>query len=183
MLAAEDVQRQVAVAVVVAVKEAAQLDGRGSDRRWRRGRARSPPAAAGAAARKASTKKAAMSLMPGDDLLVAALRVGPRGRQFQAVQRALAGQRLAAIARSATLLAGRIALADQRRQERIVPQVVVVVEVFVAQGQGEHPLGDQFVDRVLDQLGIAVIVEAGGESPECRSWLRPPAAAARRHPK
>ena len=104
--------------------------------------------------------------MPGDDLLVAALGVGPHRRQFQAIERALARQRLASILAAATVLAGRIGLAHQHRQERIVAQGVVVVEVFVAQGQGEDPLGDQFVDGVLDQLGIAVVGEAGGESPE-----------------
>ena len=104
--------------------------------------------------------------MSGDDLLVAALRVGPDGRQFQAIQRALARQRLAAILAAATILAGRIGLAHQHRQERIVAKGVVVVEVFVAQGQGEDPLGQQFGDGVFDQLGIAVVGETGGESPE-----------------
>ncbi len=45
-------------------------------------------------------------------------------------------------------------------------QGVVIVEVFVAQGQAEDPLGQQVVDRVLDQIRIAVVVEAGGQSSE-----------------
>jgi hypothetical protein len=43
------------------------------------------------------------------------------------------------------------------------PQLVVVVEVFVTQRQGEHALLEQFLDRVLDQLRISEVVEAAGE--------------------
>jgi hypothetical protein len=38
----------------------------------------------------------------------------------------------------------------------------VVVEVFIAQRQGEDPLLDQFLDGVLDQLRVAEVVEALG---------------------
>ena len=40
----------------------------------------------------------------------------------------------------------------------------MVVEVFVAQRQSVNPLGDQVIDRVLDQFGVTVIGEATGES-------------------
>src|ERR1035437_10059712 len=43
-------------------------------------------------------------------------------------------------------------------------KVVVVVEVFVAQGQGEYPLGHQFGHAVFDPLGIAMVGETGGEA-------------------
>ena len=102
--------------------------------------------------------------MLGHDLLVAALRIGSDGRQFQAIQRTLAGQRLAAIFVAAAILAGRIGLADQNGQERIESQGIVVIEVFVAQGQGEDALGEQIVRPMFDPLGIAVIGETGGES-------------------
>ena len=39
----------------------------------------------------------------------------------------------------------------------------MVVEVLVAQGQGVDPLGDQLLDGVLDEVGVAVVGEAGGE--------------------
>src|SRR5690606_15552793 len=51
-------------------------------------------------------------------------------------------------------------LARGRREERIVPQGVVVVEIFVAQGQGEHALAHQRLHRVLDALLIAPVREA-----------------------
>ena len=39
----------------------------------------------------------------------------------------------------------------------------MVVEVLVAQGQAVDPLGEQFLDGVLDEVGVAVVGEAGGE--------------------
>ena len=42
---------------------------------------------------------------------------------------------------------GRVPLADQRGQQRIVPQLVVIVQIFVAQRQAEDPLPQQFLDR------------------------------------
>ena len=104
--------------------------------------------------------------MSSNDFFVAALFVGSDGRQFQTVQRALARQRLATIFASASILAGRIGFAHQHRQERIVAEGVVVVEVFVAQGQGEYPLGHQLGHGMFDPLRIAMVGETGGESPK-----------------
>ena len=39
----------------------------------------------------------------------------------------------------------------------------VVVEVLVAEGQAQHALGEQGVDRVGDKVGIAPVDETGGE--------------------
>ena len=55
------------------------------------------------------------------------------------------------------------ALIDEDGQERVVPQLVVIVEVFVAQAQPEDALLEEFGERVLDQVGVAVIGEAAGE--------------------
>ena len=65
---------------------------------------------------------------------------------LQPVQRRLAGQRRA-------VLAARLELADQRRHHRIVAQMIVIVEVLVAERQAEHALADQRRQAVLDQLG------------------------------
>ncbi len=62
-----------------------------------------------------------------------------RAAQFQAVQRALAGNRR-------TVRPLRLELAQQHRQQRVVPQMVVIVEVLVAQRQAKHPLADQRVE-------------------------------------
>ena len=50
--------------------------------------------------------------------------------------------------------------------DRIVGGGVEVVEVFVAQGESVDPLGNEFGNRVLDPLGIAMVGETGGESAE-----------------
>ena len=42
--------------------------------------------------------------------------------------------------------------------------MVVVVEIFITQRQAEYALRDQIVQRVLDELGVAVVLEAGGEA-------------------
>jgi hypothetical protein len=39
----------------------------------------------------------------------------------------------------------------------------MVVEVFVAQGQAVDALGDEFLQGVFDEIGIAEICETGGE--------------------
>ena len=86
------------------------------------------------------------------DPVVASRR--PRGRRmFQTVEGALAGQRRA-------VLAAAFELAGQQRQQWIVAQLVVVVEILVSQGNAHDALGHQRADRVLCQAGIAVIGEA-----------------------
>ena len=77
-----------------------------------------------------------------DDLLVAAVLVGADGGQFEAVERALAGQRLAPVALPLPGLARGVGLADDGGEQGVAAEVVVVVEVLVAQGQGVDPLGD-----------------------------------------
>jgi hypothetical protein len=99
----------------------------------------------------------------GDDLLVPAVGLGADGGEFQAVERALAGQGGAAIAGARPVLAGGVGLASQHGQQRIVAQPVVVVEVFVAQAQAEDALLEQLRDGVFDQVGVAVVGETSGE--------------------
>ena len=50
--------------------------------------------------------------------------------------------------------------------ERIVPQFVVIVEVFVAEAKSEHALRDEFQYAVLDEFWIAMIGEATCEPPQ-----------------
>ena len=51
-------------------------------------------------------------------------------------------------------------LAGEQRQNRVVPQLVVVVEVFVSQGDAHDALPHQRPDRVFRETGIAVVGEA-----------------------
>ena len=73
--------------------------------------------------------------------------------QFQPVQRRLAGHRRTGLA------PGR-KLARQHRHQRVVPQLVVIVEVFVAERNAKNPLADQRADRMFDQVLTAMIAKA-----------------------
>jgi hypothetical protein len=87
------------------------------------------------------------------DLVVAARR---HRRVFEPVERALAGER-----RTTPALGDE--LAGERRQHRIVAQLVVIDQVLVAERDAEYALGHHRLDRVLD-LGLdPAVVEAGRE--------------------
>ena len=51
-----------------------------------------------------------------------------------------------------------------RLQRRVAAQVVVVVQVLEAEGEGVEALQDEGPDVVDDQRGVAVVGEAGGEA-------------------
>jgi hypothetical protein len=72
---------------------------------------------------------------------------------FKTVQRALARQGFAVGPQHRL----------QHTERWILAQLVVIVEVFVAQHQTEDPLPNQCLDPVLDVAAIALICEATGE--------------------
>ena len=84
---------------------------------------------------------------------VVAARFATRGRVFKPVQGALPRQRR-------TVLPMSLELAGEQRQNRVVPQLVVVVEVFVSQGDAHDALPHQRPNRVFRETGIAVVGEA-----------------------
>jgi hypothetical protein len=57
-------------------------------------------------------------------------------------------------------------LAHEGSQERISPELVVVVQILVPQRQAVDPLSDKVLDRVFDQVWVAVVDETGGELPD-----------------
>lgn len=83
-------------------------------------------------------------------VLLARVAVVVRRRQLQAVERALAGQSLAAILRPPAAFAFHIVFAQRHGQHRVAPQFVVVIEILVAQGQAEDALRHQIQQRMLD---------------------------------
>ena len=132
MPAAEHVKRQVAVAIIVAVKEAAFL---------------------------IAVQRVVRGVEVEDDLLgrpvvrleqqvdeqgldrrglmcdLAVLR-GPLARQFEPVQRRFARHRRA-------ILAPGLELARQHRHQRVVTKLVVIVQILVAERNAEHALPDE----------------------------------------
>jgi hypothetical protein len=90
--------------------------------------------------------------VPGDPVIARQIRPAP----LQPVERAFAGQRR-------TILAAGRQLAGQHRHGRVVAQLVVIDQVFVAQRQREDPLTDQGFDGVLDQLRRAAVGKTIGK--------------------
>ena len=154
MPAAEHIQRQIAVAIVITVKEPAflmamqrvvggvevehdlpgrpcvrleeQVDEQGLDRR----------------------RVVADLVVAGRDL----------ARQFEAVERRLARRRRAVAAPS-------LELARQHRHQRVVTKLVVIVQVFVAERDAEHALPDERGHRVLDEPLVSRVAETSRKPP------------------
>ena len=97
------------------------------------------------------------------NLLVPAVLAGPDGGEFESVEGALSRQRLAAIPPLQPRFSGGIEFSDDRGEQWIVSEVVMVVEVFVPQSQGVDALSEELLGGVFDTVGIAMIVEAGCE--------------------
>lgn len=162
MIAAETIERQETVLVVVAVKEFAELVAvhrvvggvEVEHDAFRR---------QDVLRQKGVDEKVLHGGELRGDLLVSAAGIGPDGREFQAIERALAGQRLAGVAWVLAARPGRVRLADEHGQQRIVPQPVVIDQILVAQTQTEDALLQKIHQRVLDGLGVAVVGETSGE--------------------
>ena len=63
-----------------------------------------------------------------------------------------------------TILAARCQLARQNGHDRIVPQLIVVVEILIPQRNPNYPLPDKRCDRVFDKLRAPLVVKAGRKS-------------------
>jgi hypothetical protein len=91
----------------------------------------------------------------GIDLVV--LRAMTLRRVLNTIERALACQSLAVRAQHRSQLPG------QRRENWILTQLVVVVEVFIAQHQAEDPLPHHRLDPMLDIARVTPVAEAAGK--------------------
>ena len=153
MPAAEDIQRQIAIAVVIAVEEPAFLmpvqwviGGIEIERDLRRG--------FGVGIEEQIDEQGLDGGCIGGNPGIA----GWLGAaEFKPVQCAFAGQRGAVLARGRQL-------ARQGRQHRVVAELVMVVEVFVAEREADNPLHHQRLDRMLGVGGMAVVAEAGRQA-------------------
>ena len=154
MAAAEDIERQIAIAIVIAVKE--------------------PPLliavqriVGGVEVEHDLTRRLGVRVekqideQPLDrrgvvvDLVIARSLARAR-RMLQPVQRALARQRR-------RLIAIALELAQKHAQNRIAAQVVVVVEVLIAERQAEDALRDQGLERMNGEQRAAVVAKASGK--------------------
>ena len=83
---------------------------------------------------------------------------------LESLQCALARQRMTAVSRPQPLRADEIALARRQREQRVVAQKVMVVQILVPKRDPEHPLRHQLCRRVLHARLIAVVHEAVREA-------------------
>jgi hypothetical protein len=79
------------------------------------------------------------------DLLVAAPRVGADGGEFEAVQGAPTGRRLAPVASPQAGLTRGVVLTDDGGEQGVSAEVVVVAEVLVARRRGVDSLGEKLL--------------------------------------
>ena len=60
-------------------------------------------------------------------------------------------------------------------EQRVVTKLIVVVQVFIAEREGEHALADQGLDRVLEQSWVAPVGEtAGHPTDQPEAAIQPP---------
>ena len=90
-------------------------------------------------------------------------RVGAVGTEFETVERAFARQRLALVLLEMALFAEHIGTPQHGGQERIGAQRVMVIEVLVAERQGEDALAQHDGEIVLNEALIAPVGKAVGE--------------------
>jgi hypothetical protein len=153
MPAAEHVERQIAVAVVIAVEKTFLLmavqrvvGGVEVERDLRR-RCRMR-------VEKQIDKQTFDRRRIMTDLVIAGRFLAA---QFQTIERRFASQRR-------TIGALGFELAAEHRQHRVMAQLIMVVQVLIAQRNPEHPLTHQPWHLVHEQIGITIIGEAVGKA-------------------
>jgi len=166
--ATEDVEREVAVVPVVAVEEPAFL--LAVERIVRRVEVEHDPER-----RLLMSVQEVLDEQPLDgfaivDDLVIARDLGSRA--LQAIERTAPGQSVAAIARPHPSVPHQIPLPGRHGQQRIVPQGVVIVEILVALGLGQHALTQKLFHRVLDPIRMTIVPEARREATDQPGPLR-----------
>src|SRR5205814_8952722 len=81
-------------------------------------------------------------------------------RQLQTIEGGRTGQGDAAMLGMHAIQPERILLVASHRQKLIQAQALMVVEVFVAQGQTIETLIQQLLDRMIDILLLAQVIKA-----------------------
>src|SRR5664280_1403316 len=115
------------------------------------------------ACRKISTSVRSTAASSRMIFLLALLFPQLRRPQLHTVEGALARQGGALIADAAPIFPAQILFLYQHRQQRIAPQLVVIVQILVAQSQSVNPLCHQLRHRVFHQFRIPIVRKAARE--------------------
>lgn len=86
-----------------------------------------------------------------------------RGTEFEPIEGGFSCQGDALIERVFTAGASQIGLSTSCREQRIVAQLIVIIEVFVAQGEAQNTLLEESLQWVLNEFLVARIVETSRE--------------------
>jgi hypothetical protein len=97
----------------------------------------------------------------GDDFAIERIGIGSGLGQLDPIERTFAGQGHASVGRSASLLAVWILLAHAGGDQRIGPQPIVVIQIFVPQAESINPLPDQIEHGMFAPFWIAMIGKTG----------------------
>src|SRR5580704_21924 len=79
--------------------------------------------------------------------------------QLQTIERRLSGERFALIALQDPIPSEWIPLAGDQPMDGIKPQMVMIIEIFVAQDQPMNPLTDKLLNAVFDITRVTVVDE------------------------
>ena len=138
------------------------------DRRWRRGRARSPRRSLVAIEEDVHEQCFQARRIVIDLVILPGLAPRP---VLQPVERAL----FPGTGHRRTVRTLGLELAGQHMEQRVVTKLIVVVQVFIAEREGEHALADQGLDRVLEQSWVAPVGEtAGHPTDQPEAAIQPP---------
>src|ERR1700757_3559577 len=85
------------------------------------------------------------------------------GAQLQTIECGRRGQRFALIALQDPISPEWIALAGDQAMDGIKPQMVMIIEIFVAQDQAMNPLTDKLLNAVFDITRVTVVDETFGK--------------------
>ena len=172
MAAAEHIERQIAVGVVITVEEPPFLVPCSGRSVASRSSTISRGARACAARKKIDQERVDLWPVAVDPVILGGVACG---RVLQTIERALAGQRLTIRPQH------RMQLADQHPEGRVLAQLVVVVEVLVAEHQPEDALSHQCLAPGAPRSADRAVGEATANrriSPSPRSTCRNSSAPA-----
>lgn len=162
MITTEDVQRQVAVAIIVAVEKpsfllpvqriirSVEIKNNLLGRRIE------------ASQEYLYEKLVYLSFVHHDFLVPIGIQQVAR-LQFQSVQRALPGECATVISTVLPVSSGWIGLAAYRSKKRIRSQRLMIVQIFVSEAQREYPLRNQITNRMFDISFVSHIGQTCGE--------------------
>lgn len=85
------------------------------------------------------------------------VRIASTFIQLQTIQGAFAGQGFAPILSTSTILPLGIFFLNQRGQQNIFPQQVVIVQILLTQGHGIDPLREQLEGAVFDPCRVSAV--------------------------